>query len=77
LLLAAVLRGAAESDLPSPEAVAMIRCATLVLAWADDPGHPVSTAEQLCALIPGAARHVARTPDELRSWEDQTVDFLR
>jgi 3-oxoadipate enol-lactonase len=35
----------------------MIRCPVLALAWADDPGHPVSTARRPGELIPGAALH--------------------
>jgi 3-oxoadipate enol-lactonase len=76
-LLSAVLRGAAESDLPSPDAIARIRTPTLVLAWDEDEGHPLSTATALCDLVSGSELHVARTPDELRTWEDLMVDFLK
>jgi pimeloyl-ACP methyl ester carboxylesterase len=75
-LLPSVLRGAAASDLPAPEQIAVIRTPTLVLAWDGDPGHPVSTAERLHELIPGSALHVARTPAELRTWGDRTVAFV-
>jgi pimeloyl-ACP methyl ester carboxylesterase len=75
-LLPAVLRGAASSDLPAPEAIAGIRLPTLILAWAGDPGHPVSTAERLHALVPGSVLHVARTPDELRTWGERAARFL-
>jgi 3-oxoadipate enol-lactonase len=75
-LLPSVLRGAASSDLPEPEAIAGIRLPTLVLAWDGDPGHPVSTAERLHALIPGSELHVARTPDELRTWGERAARFL-
>jgi 3-oxoadipate enol-lactonase len=76
-LLSAVLRGAAESDLPSSDAIARIRTPTLVLAWDEDEGHPLSSAAALCDLVSGSELHVARTPDELRSWEDLTVTFLK
>jgi pimeloyl-ACP methyl ester carboxylesterase len=72
-----VMRGAASSDLPSPDAIGEIRTPTLILAWDGDPGHPVDTAERLHDLIPGSVLHVARTPEELRSWRDRTVGFLR
>ena len=75
-LLPTVLRGAAASDLPAPEVIAAIRLPTLILAWDGDPGHPVSSAERLRDLIPGSALFVARTPDELRTWEKRTVEFL-
>jgi pimeloyl-ACP methyl ester carboxylesterase len=76
-LLPIVMRGAASSDLPSPDAIGEIRTPTLILAWDGDPGHPVDTAERLHDLIPGSVLHVARTPEELRSWRDRTVGFLR
>ena len=76
-LLPTVMRGAASSDLPPPEAISDIRKPTLILAWDGDPGHPVATAERLHELIPGSALHVARTPQELRAWSDRTVGFLR
>ena len=75
-LLPTVLRGAAASDLPAPEAIAAIRRPTLILAWDGDPAHPVATAERLHDLIPGSALSVARTPGELRSWGDRTTGFL-
>ena len=75
-LLPSILRGAAASDLPAPEQIAAIRVPTLILAWDGDPGHPVSTAERLHALVPGSEMHVARTPAELRTWGDRTVRFL-
>ena len=75
-LLPPVLRGAASSNLPAPEAIAEIRRPTLILAWAGDPGHPVATAEKLHDLIPGSALHVATAPDTLRTWGERTTRFL-
>jgi 3-oxoadipate enol-lactonase len=67
-LLPTVLRGAAASDLPRTDDLRGVQQPTLVLAWADDPGHPVSTAERLVELLPDAHLHVARTPADLHSW---------
>jgi pimeloyl-ACP methyl ester carboxylesterase len=75
-LLPTVLRGAAASDLPSPDAVAALRQPALILAWDGDPGHPVSTAERLRELIPDSTLEIARTPEALRTWGDRTVRFL-
>jgi 3-oxoadipate enol-lactonase len=75
-LLPTVLRGAAASDLPDPDVIAGIRVPTLVLAWDGDPGHPVSTAERLRALVPGAALEVATTPAELAGWGARAAAFL-
>ena len=68
VLLPSVFRGAALSDLPSPDAVRRIRVPTTILAWVEDPGHPLSTAEALCALLPQATLTVARTPDDVETW---------
>lgn len=67
-LLPSLFRGAALSDLPAPEAVARINVPTTILAWVDDPGHPLSTAESLAALLPQAALTVARTPGDVETW---------
>ena len=75
-LLPSVLRGAAATDLPAAEQIAAIRVPTLILAWDGDPGHPVSTAQRLHELMADSDLHVARTPSELRSWGDRTVQFL-
>lgn len=75
-LLPTVLRGAASSNVPPPEAIAALRHPTLILAWDGDPGHPVSTAERLQSLIPGSQLHVSKTPAELASWGQRTADFL-
>lgn len=74
--LAGVFRGAAGADLPSRQAVAAIACPTLILAWSGDPGHPVSSAEQLHGLIGGSTMHIASTPDELETWTDRIVRFV-
>lgn len=67
-LLPALFRGAADTDLPPREAIARISAPTTILAWTDDPAHPVSTAEALAGLLPHARLHVASTPDEVRTW---------
>ncbi|MHA7288375.1 alpha/beta fold hydrolase [Arthrobacter sp. MDT3-24] len=67
-LLPSLFRGAALSDLPAREAVARIDVPTTILAWLDDPGHPLSTAESLAALLPQATLMVARTPEDVQTW---------
>lgn len=67
-LLPSVFRGAALSDLPEPEQIAALTQPTTVLAWIDDPAHPVSTAQALVALMPKATLQVASTPEEVRRW---------
>lgn len=67
-LLPSLFRGAALSDLPSPAAVARIDVPTSILAWVGDPGHPLSTAESLAALLPQATLRVAHTPADVEAW---------
>lgn len=75
-LLPFVLRGAAASDLPDPSAIAVIAAPALVLAWATDTGHPVSTAERLVDLLPDAELHVAETIPQIRTWPERVAAFL-
>jgi pimeloyl-ACP methyl ester carboxylesterase len=75
-LLPFVLRGAAASDLPAPDALAALDHPALVLAWTTDPGHPVSTAERLAELLPNAELHVAETLAEVLTWSPRVADFL-
>jgi 3-oxoadipate enol-lactonase len=75
-LLPIVFRGAGRSDLPSPDVLRSIEQPTLVLAWASDPGHPVSTAERLIELIPDSRLHVSETSDDIRTWGTRAAEFL-
>ncbi|MGN2636048.1 alpha/beta fold hydrolase [Nocardia takedensis] len=67
-LLPSLFRGAALSDLPAPEAITALQVPTTVLAWIDDPAHPVSTAETLVSLLPHATLEIAATPADLARW---------
>ena len=75
-LVPSVFRGAAMSDLPAPDAIATIAAPTLLLPWAGDPGHPVSTSEKLLGLLPDARLQVAETPEQLRAWPNVIEEFL-
>jgi pimeloyl-ACP methyl ester carboxylesterase len=75
-LLPTVLRGAASSDLPDPDAVRSIAVPVLLLAWAGDPGHPVSTSERLAELLPHADLHVAQKLREVGTWTTHIEAFL-
>ncbi|MGN0063581.1 MAG: alpha/beta fold hydrolase [Nocardioides sp.] len=67
-LLPTLLRGAALTDLPARRDVARIGVPVTILAWVDDPAHPVSTAEALLELLPDATLEVARTPADVGRW---------
>lgn len=74
-VLPSVLRGLSLSDLPPPEAFARLRLPCLVLAWADDPGHPLSTADTAARLL-HADLHVSRTRADVRTWGERIAEFL-
>jgi 3-oxoadipate enol-lactonase len=73
-LLPSLLRGAALSDLPAPELVAALGVPVTILAWTDDPAHPVSTAEALAGLLPRTRLEIARTPADLARWPEVLRD---
>jgi pimeloyl-ACP methyl ester carboxylesterase len=75
--VAATLRGAAESDLPEPERLGGLHAPALILAWRNDPVHPVSTARRLAELLPKADLSVAATLGEIRAWPPRVARFLR
>ncbi len=67
-LLPTVFRGAALTDMPERSLLGGIDVPTLVLAWVDDPAHPLSTAEQLHELLPRSELTIARTHPDVRAW---------
>jgi pimeloyl-ACP methyl ester carboxylesterase len=74
--LPTILRGAAQSDLPDPDAIRSLAVPALILAWDTDPGHPVSTAEKLADLLPDAELHVASEPADVIKWPGLVAGFL-
>lgn len=67
-LLPTVFRGAALADLPPAADLATIGIPTLILAWVDDPAHPLSTAYWLHEVLPNSELVVAKTPDDVEDW---------
>ena len=74
--LPAVLRGAAESDLPEPAALRLLTHPTLVLAWPGDDAHPLSTARRLVGLLPNARLRVADSLKDVRGWAACAAAFI-
>jgi pimeloyl-ACP methyl ester carboxylesterase len=74
-VLPAILRGAAASDFPDPDTVAYLRQPTLLLAWEGDDGHPLSSAQQLAELLPGATLSVAKRLADLGAWPGRVAEF--
>lgn len=75
-VLPALLRGAATSDLPHPAELATIDVPTLILAWTDDPTHPVMTADKLAETLPDTRLVVARTPYGVMAWPGLFADHV-
>lgn len=75
-LMPTVFRGAADSDLPDPEAIAALDVPVFIQAWAHDPGHPVSTAERLHELLPQSSLYVANNLLEFKGWTTRIKDFV-
>ena len=75
-LLPTVLRGAAESDVPSDEQLAAVQQPTLVLAWRQDPNHPDASATHLADALPNSTVEIAEEPDDVRGWGERVARFL-
>lgn len=67
-ILPSLFRGAGLSDLPTPQEIVEIDVPTTILAWIDDPAHPVSTAVSLVTLLHNSSLRVARTPEDVARW---------
>jgi 3-oxoadipate enol-lactonase len=75
-LLPTVMRGAGMTDLPDPNYLRGITQPTLLLPWATDSGHPLSTAEKLHELIPSSELWVANTSADIATWGTRAAEFL-
>lgn len=75
-LLPSLFRGAGASDLPSPQRLADVRVPALILAWATDPAHPISTAERLAEILPASTLHVSDTTEDIRTWAARAAAFF-
>ena len=54
--------------MPVAEVVARVAVPTTVMAWVDDPAHPVSSAEAIAGLVQGSRLVLARTPQNVAQW---------
>ncbi|QDP96144.1 alpha/beta hydrolase [Microlunatus elymi] len=76
-LMPAILRGAAATDLPPLSQIATIGQQTLLLPWATDPGHPVSTATALAEAMINSRLRIAHTAEQVQQYGDWSAAFLR
>ncbi len=75
-LLPSILRGAAVTDLPEPQAICKIEAPTLLLPWVGDPGHPVDTSQRLLDLLIDGDLRVAETADDWSRWPELVREHL-
>jgi hypothetical protein len=75
-LLTPVLRAAARSDLPRPEQIRNVIVPTLILAWENDPKHPVSTARSLASSMLQADLRIATDVADTKAWPATVEEFL-
>jgi pimeloyl-ACP methyl ester carboxylesterase len=75
--LAAVLRAAADHDLPPDGALRALDVPAVVFGWVTDPGHPLATAEHLARVLPKAELHVAHAAADVRTWEGVVRSFVQ
>lgn len=76
-LMPTIMRGAAATDLPSLAEIAEITHETLLLPWASDPGHPVSTALALVETMINSRLRIAHTAAQVKAYGAWTAAFLR
>ena len=75
--LAAILRAAADHDLPPDDALRSLDVPAVVFGWTTDPGHPLATAEHLARVLPRAELHVAHNAADVRTWESHVRSFVQ
>lgn len=75
--LMAILDAACACDLPAVSALQQLEVPTLILAWRDDPIHPLETAEQLATALPLAELQIISDANDLQHWPRTISDFVR
>ncbi len=74
--LVTTLRGATLTNLPQPEQLEAIHTPALILAWTDDPGHPVSSAEEVQRRLDHSDLLIAHNAAEVGTWTSEIRDFV-
>lgn len=75
--MAITMQGAAETDLPPREELrALANIPALILAWVDDPTHPVESAEELHRLLPASELFIIRSYDDYKKMPGCIRDFV-
>ena len=74
--LVTTLRGAQLANLPPREDLEAIQIPTLILAWTEDPGHPISTAEEIKQRLPNSHLLIAHNAAEVFKWTEEIRQFV-
>ena len=74
--LSRIFRGAKLCDLPAREDMKKLKMPSLILAWVDDPTHPLDSAEAIGALLPASQLVVAKDVCEQKTWAQKIRDFV-
>ncbi|MEO1828300.1 MAG: alpha/beta hydrolase [Pseudomonas sp.] len=74
--LLAILDAACQCDLPPAAALEQLQIPTLILAWRDDPIHPLETAQRLAAALPLAELQVIDDVNALHAWPASISYFV-
>jgi pimeloyl-ACP methyl ester carboxylesterase len=67
--------GASQTDLPELAKLTSLAMPTLILAWADDPSHPLATAQVLHEQLPNSRLVVAERYADLEKWPELIRQF--
>jgi pimeloyl-ACP methyl ester carboxylesterase len=73
--LRSVFRGASQTDLPEQTALTSLTMPVLILAWSDDPAHPLATASALHGLLPHSRLVIAENYGDIEKWPDLVRQF--
>lgn len=76
-LLPTLYRGAGMTDLPDEIELGKLDLPVLILAWIDDPSHPMWSAEALLDALPNATMEVAETPADVEAWPARMETFIQ
>lgn len=74
--LTVVLRGAQLANLPPPAELEAIQAPALILAWTEDTGHPIASAEEVAHRLPNAQLRIAQNAAEVATWTDEIRRFV-
>lgn len=74
--LKSIFQGASETDLPERSAISSLTVPVLILAWSDDPAHPLVTANVLHDLLPASTLVVAQNYADLEKWPGLVRQFV-